>query len=404
MQLFANNIETTLASALSSAAVSLTVTDATGMPSPSGNDYFLLTLCKRANDIETDVEIVKCTARIGAVLTIARAQEGTTAGTYAAGDIAGMRLTADSLERLPRIVDSSLTVTVGSTGDYASIQAAVNDLVRWRAAQSNLEIIATINILTGTTITDRLSLFNCDSSWIKITSADATVTATVTAELFRGYRARLPQIAALFDMGGNGSHGIACNHDSFVFVHAACGVINAGSIGLYLDNSRASADGADFSGAVANGVDARYGSVVTVRGADVSGAAGYGISISYGSMADAWTINASGCQRGIDVSSASKCGAISADASGCTGYGVHATGASNVDFYNGQASACTGVNVIYSAYGAMVDAVNANAQMGGSPAITDIKVSFGGIISAVGAIGGTSIAVNTPLANGIIFG
>lgn len=98
MQLFANNIETTLAAGLSSAAISLTVTDATGMPEPSGNEYFLLTLCKRTGDVETDIEIVKCTARTGAVLTIERAQEGTVAGTYVAGDIAGMRLTAGSLE------------------------------------------------------------------------------------------------------------------------------------------------------------------------------------------------------------------------------------------------------------------------------------------------------------------
>ena len=99
-QLFANNIETTLSVLLSSTAVTATVTDATGMPTPTDGDYFLLTLCTRAASVESLIEIVKVTARSGNLLTIVRAQESTSGVEHTSGSIAAMRLTAGSLENV----------------------------------------------------------------------------------------------------------------------------------------------------------------------------------------------------------------------------------------------------------------------------------------------------------------
>ncbi len=95
-QLFANNAASELASAVTSGAVSLTLKTGDGakFPSPVGGDFFLVTLYQKVGQDEINHEIVKCTARSGDVLTVVRAQEGTTARAFSAGDPVELRLTA----------------------------------------------------------------------------------------------------------------------------------------------------------------------------------------------------------------------------------------------------------------------------------------------------------------------
>ena len=96
MQLFANNANSKLVAGISATALSLQVTagDGAKFPSPTGGDYFLITLSKVTSGIESAVEIVKCTGRSTDVLTILRAQEGTTARVYATDDFVQLRVTA----------------------------------------------------------------------------------------------------------------------------------------------------------------------------------------------------------------------------------------------------------------------------------------------------------------------
>lgn len=95
--LFANNILTSLAASLSAGAVTLTVADATGMPTPDVYEYFVITV-ERADTGER--EIMHCTGRTGTSLSVDRAQEGTTAIAFSAGDRVFMALTAGLLEYL----------------------------------------------------------------------------------------------------------------------------------------------------------------------------------------------------------------------------------------------------------------------------------------------------------------
>lgn len=83
--IFANNIKTALASAVSSTATTITLASSTDLPSSIPTGYYLpITL----NDAATGqlYEIVYATAVSGANLTVVRAQEGTSAGTWAIGD------------------------------------------------------------------------------------------------------------------------------------------------------------------------------------------------------------------------------------------------------------------------------------------------------------------------------
>jgi hypothetical protein len=87
-----NNAFGTLASGINSSATSITLTTGQGarFPTLSAGDYFYATLIDTSNNLE----IVKCTARSTDVLTVARAQENTTARSYSTGDRIEIRLTA----------------------------------------------------------------------------------------------------------------------------------------------------------------------------------------------------------------------------------------------------------------------------------------------------------------------
>ena len=98
-QLFANNAYSALGSSILIGATSLTLASGTGsrFPTPSGGDYFLLTLADTSGGSESAWEIVKVTARSVDTLTIERAQEGTTARAWASGVPVDLRITAGSL-------------------------------------------------------------------------------------------------------------------------------------------------------------------------------------------------------------------------------------------------------------------------------------------------------------------
>jgi hypothetical protein len=94
--LFSNNATSRLL--YDTSKVSSTVTVETGLgalfPQPSGDYFFMLTLEDRRLD---RLEICKCTARHGDVMTVVRGQEGTAAQDFLAGATVSNRLTAGTL-------------------------------------------------------------------------------------------------------------------------------------------------------------------------------------------------------------------------------------------------------------------------------------------------------------------
>lgn len=102
MQLFANNALSALAADIAAGASALTLAPGSGakFPSPANGDFFLLTLFQLSNGNEINHEIVKCTARAGDVCQVQRAQEGTAARAYVAGDAVSLRLTAGSMQTI----------------------------------------------------------------------------------------------------------------------------------------------------------------------------------------------------------------------------------------------------------------------------------------------------------------
>lgn len=92
--LFSNNAQTTLAGAITNTATTLNVQSGAGalFPNPGSGQYFVASLVDAATGALT--EIIWVTARVGDTFTIVRAQEGTTALNWLAGDSIGNFWTA----------------------------------------------------------------------------------------------------------------------------------------------------------------------------------------------------------------------------------------------------------------------------------------------------------------------
>ena len=92
--LFANNAQSTLAAPISASATTCTLATGTGakFPNPTTGQAFKMTFTDAATGLLD--EIVLCTARSADVCTIVRGQEGTTAQSWLAGDLASNYFTA----------------------------------------------------------------------------------------------------------------------------------------------------------------------------------------------------------------------------------------------------------------------------------------------------------------------
>lgn len=123
-QLWLNNYDTELLGAVKAApdtgspatelgygVIQLSGAAGATLPALTGGDWFLLTLFKLADGLETDLEIVKVTAvdtssGTETRLTVSRAQEGTTVRAFAVGDRVSMRMTAGTAQNFLQASDN----------------------------------------------------------------------------------------------------------------------------------------------------------------------------------------------------------------------------------------------------------------------------------------------------------
>ena len=116
---FSNNAVAVLDGAINDSVTSMDVVDASLFPTLGGSDYCYLTLLSVAGD-----EIVKVTAIAGNTLTMVRAQEGTTARSYADGARIELRITAALLvDALAEVLTATAADLVLTNADAASTAA-----------------------------------------------------------------------------------------------------------------------------------------------------------------------------------------------------------------------------------------------------------------------------------------
>ncbi len=163
----ANNVATTLALGIGLSDTTITVASSTNMPAAADDDYFFLTL--QSIDGAT-IEVVKVIERVGAVLTVQRAQDGTAAAAFTAGAYAEMRLCKAVLEAidwqavrnainglagldgsgkiLAAMLPAEALTTAAAAATYATLAALGNYLTTALAASTYATISSLANYLT----------------------------------------------------------------------------------------------------------------------------------------------------------------------------------------------------------------------------------------------------------------
>lgn len=164
--LFKNNAFSTLDGGISDSATSIALSSGDGakFPAPTGAEYFYATLIDTSNNLE----IVKCTTRSTDTLTVTRAQEGTTARAYSAGDRIELRLTA-----------AGITASTALANDYATkIDGAI----------TGSDYSAKAWALGGTGVTDTASA-GAAKEWATETSGTVDGTSYSSKEYAQGTQA-----------------------------------------------------------------------------------------------------------------------------------------------------------------------------------------------------------------------
>lgn len=177
---FTNNASGTLASSITASATTITLTTGQGalFPTLAVGEYFYATLVDSSNNLE----IVKVTARATDVLTVTRAQDGTTARAYAAADKLELRVPAAALNALladaKSYTDTTAVAAVNThvtnpTGAHAAsaisntpagnisattVQAAINELDTEKLAATATVTASNGITATGTSLASGISL------------------------------------------------------------------------------------------------------------------------------------------------------------------------------------------------------------------------------------------------------
>ena len=131
-----NNASGTLATAISASDTGIVLTTGNGasFPALGASDYFYATLESTGGTFE----VIKVTVRSGDSMTVVRAQEGSTANSFAAGSCIELRVTAASVVDLVGENDNALRADLAaSTGSslVGFLQAGANAILRTTQAK-----------------------------------------------------------------------------------------------------------------------------------------------------------------------------------------------------------------------------------------------------------------------------
>lgn len=355
--LFANNDTSTLAGAVSNVALTATLAPGSGalFPNPGANQQFALTFISASNPLL--FEVVFVTARSGDVVTIVRAQEGTSAQAWAAGDLAVGLVTAAGLASFAQVgVSARIRLTadtsfyVSATGvdapgrgtislPWATMQYAVNYV------QLNYDLagfILTFIRVNSTGYTDSTAvtgLFVGQTQPIVFDASAATNVTVTTAG----------SVCYLSDLGAEitvQNQKLVCSGNNILYATRG-GIINYGGVNF------GATPGAHLA------VD-RDGQVRSIAAYTISGAAAYHIVVSSIGIADlgvavtitgtpAITTFASATQAGVlNGTSASFTGGTTGTRYSATLNGVINTSGGGASFFPGSIAGATATGGQYA--------------------------------------------------------
>ena len=279
-----------------------------------------------------------------------------------------------------RIITSSVTYTVGSTGDYATLNSALEDLTYYEPVYKSSGVTVTLELQAGFVMAEQVLNYGLDLGWITITGVDAeteVTSAALTIDFttddygFESYPifgvskgGTGPVIGQLFSFDVTGvdtdKHGIfTVGAGSSIEILSGAGCKGADGNNIYaFKSSTINADGAICSGAGTNGILANRSSFISVYDSDASGAGTFGIYAINSSIINAQNVIASNAgTHGVFAANGSTINAESADASGAGEYGIISTSASIIDA-NGADCSTAGIYGFYVSNSGIIDRTN----------------------------------------------
>ncbi|MGD2065556.1 MAG: hypothetical protein PVI43_00115 [Candidatus Bathyarchaeota archaeon] len=139
-----------------------------------------------ADVTDYDAAAADAQARADAALVLAQSfteswsDEGATVGADWDFNVANRPADADILNS-ELFQTTDITVTVGTGGDYATINAAITGLTQLIATSQEDGLTATINLLAGFQIDEQITVNGLNLSWIIITGVDASTDLLMSA-------------------------------------------------------------------------------------------------------------------------------------------------------------------------------------------------------------------------------
>ena len=190
--LYANNAAGTLSAGITNASLSLTLNAGQGaiFPNPSAPQVFYVTLTDAAT--QTLIEIVQVTARAGDVFTIVRAQDGTTAQSWNAGDIVSLRVIRLELQGFENASEGLFgatgnnviitpSTTLGIKGTTLADNANTGSVGEYITAQTSI-------VLPGTGVTTAVTVVTLSAgdwdvqAWMQFRPAGGTTVVSTVAQ------------------------------------------------------------------------------------------------------------------------------------------------------------------------------------------------------------------------------
>lgn len=234
-------------------------------------------------------------------------------------DVGFQGVLADIEDLDQRQASANVTYTVGTGGDYTTLNEAVLEMSKLYPIYVKGGIEVTLQLMTGFTMSEQILIYGIDLSWIKITSVDAEVTIIRSAlsqalhptiaygyPAIGGVGAILPTIDVLFTMDSSGTATLRSGiiyAGSSGFIESGAGCKNAADSGLAVLSSRVSAIGTVWSGSATTGATAQGGALLDLSYSDCTG-----------------------CDYGVISASASNLNALSTDAGTAGTYGFYVAG------------------------------------------------------------------------------
>lgn len=351
----------------------------------------------------------------------------------------------DGFDLRSGVFEGILIITMGPTGDFTSLNAAIAFASLFKPKYVNspgyIHNRIEIEIQSGVIITEQVVARQIDLSHITLTSVDPIVKVNVPTTLWWMYgefAAHLPIIGTIFDLQRIGFDGLslkmgsqaiieyghsrngkpstkyagiinAARHNIFIntecrFVGRECIFTGAAEAGVHFEkHCTGCVRDADISGNTLFGIRLINGSTIDCYGVDVSNtSSGPGIQAEVGSSASGFGIVASNSKQGLRASLGSRITATGSTFNTMAASDAWAYASDGSDIVMTTATGSGGAAACLATGGARIDIAGVDVSAAGS-ASSQIRCLSGSIICATGSTGTLNKTANTIDANGIIF-